>query len=41
MYRNNSIIEIITARGGSKGILQKNIKKLAGKPLISYKIESA
>lgn len=27
---------IITARGGSKGILRKNIKKLAGKPLIQY-----
>ena len=26
------------ARGGSKGILKKNIKDLAGKPLIAYAI---
>lgn len=32
---------IITARGGSKGIPQKNIHPLAGKPLIFYTIEAA
>ncbi len=32
---------IITARGGSKGISGKNIKKLGGKPLIAYTIETA
>lgn len=31
----------ISARGGSKGIPKKNIKLLAGKPLIAYTIESA
>lgn len=36
-----SIIGLIPARGGSKGIPQKNIKKLAGKPLIAYTIEAA
>lgn len=35
------ILAIIPARGGSKGILRKNIKMLAGKPLIAYTIESA
>ena len=35
------ILGIITARGGSKGIPGKNIKKLAGKPLIAYTIEAA
>lgn len=35
------IIAIIPARGGSKGILRKNIKEIVGKPLISYSIESA
>ncbi len=35
------IITIIPARGGSKGIPRKNIKLLAGKPLISYTIETA
>ena len=32
---------MITARGGSKGIPGKNIKDLAGKPLISWTIEAA
>ena len=32
---------IIPARGGSKGIPGKNIKLLAGKPLIAYSIEVA
>lgn len=36
-----SIIGIIPARGGSKGIPRKNIKNLGGKPLITYTIEEA
>jgi CMP-N,N'-diacetyllegionaminic acid synthase len=32
---------LITARGGSKGIPGKNIKELAGKPLILYSLEYA
>lgn len=32
---------IIPARGGSKGLPGKNIKKLMGKPLINYTIEAA
>jgi N-acylneuraminate cytidylyltransferase len=32
---------IIPARGGSKGIPHKNIKELAGKPLINYSIDVA
>jgi len=35
------IIGIIPARGGSKGIPKKNIRLLAGKPLIAYSIEAA
>lgn len=34
-------IAIITARSGSKGLPDKNIKLLAGKPLIAYSIEVA
>jgi CMP-N-acetylneuraminic acid synthetase len=35
------ILAVIPARGGSKGILHKNIQDLAGKPLIAYTIEAA
>lgn len=38
---NKKILGIITARGGSKGVPGKNIKELAGKPLIAYSIEAA
>ena len=34
-------IAIITARGGSKRIPQKNIKMFCGKPIIAYSIEAA
>jgi len=35
------VLGVIPARGGSKGVLRKNIRLLAGKPLISYTIEVA
>jgi CMP-N-acetylneuraminic acid synthetase len=35
------ILAIIPARGGSKGIPKKNIRPLAGKPLIEYTINAA
>ncbi|MBI4436398.1 MAG: acylneuraminate cytidylyltransferase family protein [Candidatus Omnitrophica bacterium] len=35
------ILCLILARGGSKGIPRKNIRLLAGKPLIAYSIECA
>ncbi|MFG6346185.1 MAG: acylneuraminate cytidylyltransferase family protein [Lachnospiraceae bacterium] len=36
-----SVLGVITARSGSKGIRDKNIRELNGKPLIAYTIESA
>ena len=39
--RKPQITAIIPARGGSKGVPRKNIKELAGKPLIAYTIEAA
>jgi CMP-N-acetylneuraminic acid synthetase len=36
-----SVVGIIPARGGSKGILRKNLCDIAGKPLIAYTIEAA
>ena len=35
------ILGLIPARGGSKGVPGKNIKLLAGKPLIAYTVEQA
>ena len=34
------ILAIIPARGGSKGIPRKNVRLVAGKPLIAYSIEA-
>lgn len=40
MKFENTLV-VIPARGGSKGIPHKNIKKLGGKPLITYSIDVA
>lgn len=37
----NNLLITICARGGSKGVKSKNIRKLAGKPLIYYTIKQA
>ena len=36
-----SAVAIITARGGSKRILRKNIREFLGRPIIAYSIEAA
>lgn len=41
MIGEKRILAIIPARGGSKGIPGKNIKMLAGKPLLAWTIEAA
>ncbi|MCQ2081493.1 MAG: acylneuraminate cytidylyltransferase family protein [Lachnospiraceae bacterium] len=40
MYKDKKILALIPARGGSKGIPNKNITDLAGKPLIAYSIDA-
>src|SRR3954471_23023692 len=35
------VLGIIPARGGSKGVPRKNIRLLAGKPLLQYTAEAA
>ena len=40
MYKGKRFLAIIPARGGSKGIPNKNIMDICGKPLIAYTIEA-
>lgn len=40
MINGKSVLAIIPARGGSKGLPGKNIKELCGKPLIAWSIEA-
>lgn len=41
MYKNKKIVAVIPARGGSKGIPEKNIVEINGRPLIDYTISAA
>lgn len=41
MAGRSPVVAVIPARGGSKGVPRKNIRPLAGKPLIAYAIETA
>ncbi|MDA9006521.1 acylneuraminate cytidylyltransferase family protein [Litoricola sp.] len=40
MINNESVLAVVTARGGSKRLPDKNILKLNGKPLIAWSISS-
>ena len=41
MINGKSVLAIIPARGGSKGLPNKNVKLFLGKPLIAWTIENA
>ena len=41
MIKGKSVLAVIPARGGSKGLPNKNILELVGKPLIAWSIEAA
>ena len=41
MYKDRTILGIIPARGGSKGLPRKNILEMSGKPLVAWTIERA
>jgi CMP-N,N'-diacetyllegionaminic acid synthase len=41
MIDGKTVLAIIPARGGSKGVPRKNIRELGGKPLIAWTIEEA
>ena len=39
MFKNKKILALVPARSGSKGIKNKNIRKINGKPLIKYTLD--
>lgn len=39
MYKGQKILVTVCARGGSKGVKNKNIRKINGKPLICYSLD--
>lgn len=41
MIQGETVLAVVIARGGSKGIPRKNIREIAGKPLIAWTIEAA
>ncbi|WP_018132198.1 acylneuraminate cytidylyltransferase family protein [Effusibacillus pohliae] len=41
MIEGKTVLAIIPARGGSKGVPRKNIRCVAGKPLVAWTIEEA
>ncbi len=41
MIKGKTVLAIIPARGGSKGVPRKNIRFVAGKPLIAWTIEES
>ena len=41
MYKGKSVLAVIPARSGSKGLPRKNIRPLSGKPLIAWTIGAA
>lgn len=41
MKKKNTILGIVTARGGSKGLPGKNIRPFHGKPMLAYTVDAA
>ena len=41
MYRGARVLGVVPGRGGSKGVPRKNIRPLAGEPLITYTLRTA
>jgi len=40
-FRNKLVVALIPARGGSKGVKRKNLRIVAGKPLLAHTIHAA
>ena len=41
MDKQQKVLAIVPARAGSKGVVDKNIRMLHGKPLLAWTIEAA
>ena len=41
VYRDARVLGVVPARGGSKGVPRKNVRPLAGEPLIGHTLRSA
>lgn len=41
MHNGDSVVALVPARGGSKGVPGKNVRDLGGKPLVAWPIEVA
>jgi CMP-N,N'-diacetyllegionaminic acid synthase len=41
MIRSDTVLALIPARGGSKGVPRKNVRVIGGKPMIAWTIEAA
>lgn len=41
MIGGKKVLAVIPARGGSKGVVRKNLREVGGKPLIAWTIEAA
>ena len=41
MFKNKSILAIIPARGGSKGVTRKNMREVGGKTLLQWTVDQA
>ncbi|RME32954.1 MAG: acylneuraminate cytidylyltransferase family protein [Gammaproteobacteria bacterium] len=41
MIAGKSFLAVVPARGGSKGVPRKNVREVAGRPLLAYTLEAA
>nr|MDQ3003426.1 acylneuraminate cytidylyltransferase family protein [Fibrobacterota bacterium] len=40
-FRQKQVLALVPARGGSKGVLRKNLRRVHGKPLVEHTLEAA
>lgn len=40
-FRGKTVIALVPARGGSKGVMRKNLRQLGGRPLVAHSLQAA